>query len=60
MYDRALRRQSLRKQRERGCSIYVPAEELAKAGIDLDGPPPFYRVWGSRRGSVVVRLYKVA
>lgn len=51
------RRQSKRSQRERGCWTYIPAEELVKVGIDPDGPAPFYRTWGYRRGSVVVRLY---
>jgi hypothetical protein len=38
--------------------LYVPVEELRKTGIDPAGPAPFYRVWGSARGSVVVRLYE--
>lgn len=50
----------MRKQRERGCFVYIPMEELAKTGIDLDGPPPAYRVWGAPRGRVVVQLYKEA
>lgn len=57
-YDSAERRQGVRKQRERGISVYIPAEELVKAGIDPDGPPPRYRTWGSARGSVLVRLYR--
>lgn len=61
-HDPGLRRQSIRKQRERGCSVYIPAEELLKAGIDPDGPAPYYRTWGYRRGprspSVVVSLYR--
>lgn len=57
-HDAMQRRQATRKGRERGCSIYIPAEELLKAGIDPQGPPPFYRTWGSSRGSVLVRLYK--
>lgn len=60
MYDAARRRRALRKQRERGCSIYVPVEELVKAGIDPGGPPPFYKVWGSKSGSVLVRFYREA
>jgi hypothetical protein len=59
-YDHGERRRSLRKGRERGCSVYVAAEELRRAGIDPSGPPPFYRVWGSRGGSILVRLYKEA
>lgn len=57
-YDSAARRQSVRRGRERGCWVYVPAAELLAAGVDLDGPPPFYRSWGSRRGSVLLRLYR--
>lgn len=57
-HDPMQRRRALRKQRERGCSIYIPADELLKAGIDPGGPAPFYRTWGYRRGSVIVRLYR--
>lgn len=57
-HDSAARRRGNRSGRERGCWVYVPSEELAKAGIDLSGPPPFYRTWGSKSGSVLVRLYK--
>lgn len=53
-----VRRKSQRKQRERGCTIYIPASALQKAGVSPDGPPPLYRVWGNRRGSILVRLYK--
>ena len=56
-YDPDSRRKSTRKQRERGCWLYVPAAELAKAGIDPAGPPPFYRVWGSAGGGLYGRLY---
>lgn len=59
-YDSGERRRSKRTGRERGCWLYIPAEELAKAGVDLDGPPPLYRTWGRPRGSLVVRLYKDA
>lgn len=57
-YDAAQRRQAQRKGRERGCWVYIPMEELQKVGIDLEGEPPFFRVWGRERGSVLVRLYK--
>jgi hypothetical protein len=57
-YDDGARRQSSRSERKRGCYIYIPAEELLKAGIDLEGPPPLYRTWGRSRGTVLVRLYK--
>lgn len=58
-YDPALRRRAKRgKQRERGVWLYVAAEELQKAGVPLDGPTPHYRVWGSSRGGLFVRLYR--
>jgi hypothetical protein len=57
-YDSGMRRQSRRQGRERGCWVYIPAEELEKTGHGGDKPAPFYRVWGSSRGSVVVRLYE--
>ena len=59
-YDDAARRQTKRSGRERGCWAYIPAAELLRAGIDLDGPPPYCRTWGRRGGSVLVRLYREA
>jgi len=56
-YDAAERKAATRAGRRRGCYIYVPAEELEKAGWDPHGPTPFYRVWGSSRGGLFVRLY---
>ncbi|HWE82788.1 MAG TPA: hypothetical protein VG265_14150 [Gaiellaceae bacterium] len=56
-YDRVRRRRAQRKQREKGVSLYVPAEELVRAGIDPDGPEPFYRVWGVPGGRVLVNFY---
>lgn len=58
MYDHARRRQAKRSGRERGCWAYIAAEELEAAGIDPEGPPPLYRVWGTPRGGVLVRLYR--
>jgi hypothetical protein len=57
-YDPHERRQAQRHGRERGCRVYVPGEELERAGWPLDGPAPYYRVWGSARGSLLVRLYR--
>lgn len=57
-YDPALRRQAKRTGRERGCWIYIAAEELEAAGYDPQGTAPFYRVWGGIRGGVRVRLYR--
>lgn len=59
-YDSAARRRATRSGCERGCWVYVPAEELEKAGIDPTGPVPYYRTWGTSRGGVLVRLYKEA
>lgn len=59
-YDAAARRRAQRRGRERGCWVFVPAEELAKAGVDPAGEPPFYRTWGTRSGGVLVRLYRTA
>lgn len=57
-YDPARRRRSVRKRRERGCWVYIPQAELERAGID--GPPPWYRVWGSsvRGARITVNLYR--
>ena len=57
-YDSGQRRQSIGRGREKGCSIYIPVEELVKAGIDPEAPPPLYRTWGTKRGGVMVQLYK--
>lgn len=59
-HDPAKRRQALRKGREKGCSVYIAAEQLAAAGYDPSGPAPFYRVWGSSRGGLFIRLYREA
>jgi hypothetical protein len=59
-YDPALRRRSTRSGRSKGCHVYIAADELERAGWDPDGPPPFYRVWGSSRGGLFIRLYREA
>jgi len=57
-YDRARRRRSVRRGRERGCWVYIPQAELQKAGVD--DVLPWYRTWGSKvRGArVTVNLYR--
>lgn len=55
-YDFARRRKTKRTGREKGCWLYIPAEELSKTGINPDGPAPWYRVWGSAKG-LTLRLY---
>lgn len=57
-YDPGRRRRAQRKQREKGFALYVPAEAAEKAGYPASDPPPFYRVSGVKRGSVVIQLYK--
>lgn len=56
--DQARRRKATRAGRQRGCYIYVRAEELDRAGYPPSEPPPYYRVWGTQRGGVMVRLYR--
>jgi len=56
-HDAGLRRRSTRKGRERGCSLYIAAEELQAAGIDPKALPPLYRVWAGRKRTLVVSLY---
>lgn len=56
--DHAERRLGQRKQRERGCHVYIPGAQLEAAGFDPNGPPPYYRTWANARGRVVVQLYR--
>jgi hypothetical protein len=60
-YDPTKRQRSLRRRRERGCTVYVPGEILQQAGFGPDDPPPFYRLWAGRKGSkVMVQFYREA
>ena len=47
--------------RQKGIRVFIPAAELRKAGIDPDGPVPWYRLAGvqSRKSSrrVIVNLW---
>lgn len=60
--DPALRRRTKRAGRERGCWLYIPADDLRRAGIDPEGPPPFYRINAYQRSknghTAIVTLYK--
>ena len=56
-YDAARRRQGVRKGRERGVWLFVPAVELEAAGIDPKAPPPFYRLWARAGRLLAVRFY---
>ena len=60
-YDPGVPRRGVRRGRERGCWVYIPAEVLREAGLPLDDPPPTYRLQGRRRSAhghtVFVNLY---
>lgn len=58
VYDQAARRRGVRRGRERGCWLYIPAEELQAAGLDSSEPPPFYRIWPRSRRTVLVQFYR--
>ena len=58
-YDPAARRRGVRRGRERGCWLYVPAEELERIGVDPKGAAPWYRIW-TRRKTLLVQLYEEA
>ncbi len=58
MYDPARRRRTVSRGRERGCWVYVPAEELQKLRDASDRPPPFYRLWALTGGRTIrVQFY---
>lgn len=57
-HDPGQRRKAQRHGRERGCWVYIPAERLAEAGFAAGSPAPHYRLWGGRRGSLLVTLYR--
>jgi hypothetical protein len=57
-YDPAEQRQAVRRGKERGAWVFVPAAELRAAGLDPAEPAPRYRVWAHGRGSIMVRLYR--
>ena len=44
--DTAARKRATRGGRMRGCTINITADELEAAGIDPEGPVPWYRVVG--------------
>ena len=56
-HDQASRRRSKRNGRERGCWVYIPGEQLERAGISPSDPPPFYRTWDGRKRTLLVQLY---
>lgn len=58
--DPARRKRAQRSGREKGCWVYIPAEKLQEAGYPDGSPVPHYRLWGGRRGRLVVTLYPEA
>jgi hypothetical protein len=54
MYDPMRWRRTVSRGRERGCWVYVPAEELAKTSLGAERPPELYRVAGRLGGRTVV------
>jgi hypothetical protein len=58
--DTAARKRAQRGGRLRGCSINITADELREAGIDPNGPRPWYRVVGIGKGRArfVVQLFE--
>lgn len=58
-YDHAQRRRATRRQRQTGCFVYIPGEELERTGVfRAGGELPYYRVWAAPgRGRVMVSLY---
>ena len=56
--DIAALKQTRRSGREKGCWLYIAAEQLEAMGIDPTDPAPLYRVWGAEgRPRAVVSLY---
>jgi hypothetical protein len=60
-HDSGARRKSVRRRRERGCSLYVTAHELWAAGYRGEGPP-LYKVWPghANRRTLLIQLYEEA
>lgn len=55
-YDYAERKRAHRRGREKGCHVYIPAEELRKSPIG-ETWPLFYRIFGGARGRFVIVFY---
>lgn len=57
--DTAARRKGVRRGRERGCWLYVPAETLEALGWSRDDPPPYSMMWPDpKRPRLLVNLYR--
>ena len=61
MYDHAVRRLARGFGREKGLRVFIPAEELERAGYAKDraeGRTIYYRATGGKRGAILVQLYR--
>lgn len=60
--DTAHRKRAQRRGRERGCWVYIDAEQLTRAGINPLAEPPYYRCNGYKRSrnghTAIVSLYQ--
>jgi hypothetical protein len=56
-YDPRAWRRSARQGRERGCHIYIPAEELLKLRADLGDRPPVYRITHVRTKEIYIEFH---
>jgi hypothetical protein len=60
-HDTAARRRTTRGGRDKGCRVYIAAEQLEAVGIDPNGPRPWYRIHPGakeKRGRFIVTLYR--
>jgi hypothetical protein len=57
--DTAARKRGQRRRNEKGITLYLTRGELEAAGIDPEGPVPWYRVVGIGKGRArfVVQLF---
>ena len=58
MYDHAIRRLAQRFGREKGLRVFIPAEELERAGYAAEEGAIYYRATGGKRGAILVQLYR--
>jgi len=59
-HDPQQRRKATRGGRQKGCYVYIAAEQLERGGYDPSGPAPWYTISGGERGRYVVTLYTEA
>jgi hypothetical protein len=57
-YDLATRHKGMRYNNEWGIRVYIPVEVLERAGVGEADADVYYRIWGGRRGSLLVTLYR--